>query len=1434
MKEKKSFKGLILALIMACVSIAITIVVLSSAGAARYYITIEKTEHGTVTADRKRAKANEKVKLTCTPDEGYELKEISVNGKLLEELTFVMPKENVLVEAKFAVENNSKDSDETNKGDTPGSIVYEAVYPTGKTYTVSWNFIYEKDGLVATAWVEGENSNGNGVLLNLSREELGKKAGLKYLPNYTYQIFCEYQKKNDVISPKLSMKCADSDGSLQDKTVDGITAEMMDWEVDGKIVGYQAKLIVKYSALGYSNQKDAMSSLVLLAGNRAQVLTNTMADFWMDGEYDAENYLSYPRLVDDNTLQKNKFIDMTEMEKEAYRDTGAVLDGEISKGEYKGTKLEDATDNHRITVQSHLTKGKNIQLVMEIESNTSFEKIVNAYPGVGQYLFAEMGFGNNDGQTCTMVKVNVKGEVENAIAVVKASNNGKQSDFKYKAVVEMWIPKTSISNNSKANSVRFSRLALFSGNMGEGSKADNIFLVAKWANINNCDITANGIKLESEIVPPESEIQGMDGVLKDGEYKGAIIQSESKQHRASVQGYLTKGKNIRLVVKVQANTAPDKIINDYPSVGKYLFVEAGFGNNTGENDCTLVKVNVLGKAAYAAAVAKTTDNGKSAQYRYTTIIEMWVPQSSITNNTTPENVQISRLALFANNVEGNSTPDNLFLVAKWAGINDCSITTEGIHLKVQVPEEDTDTEVKVEVPDNESEGLDGVISNGEYKGAILKDKGEQRQITVRGHLTSAKNIRLAMTIDTQKAPDEVLNNYPGLSQYLFAELGFGDNTGDGDCTLVKANLLGQAENAATVVITKDNGADAEYRYTTVVEMWVPTKSITNNTVPDNVPITRLALFSDNFGEGSTPKNTFLVAKWAGVNECSVTENGIRLASQMDAPESEANGLDGVISENEYKGAAIEGSSKNYKISVKGYLNEQKNIRMGVVIESNQAPENSLNNYPGLSQYLFAEFGFGANTGNNDCTLVKANVLGDAENAATTVKTTLNSEDVEYRYTTVIEMWIPQSSITNNNNPDKVPMTRMALFHGLDQEDSETNWIVAKWAGINDCNITSEGIVLKEKVNVPEAEAVGLDGEISEGEYKGIMLDSTKGSSASIDYKMTVQGYLTQENNIRLGVTVYSTRNPETMVNPVGLWSRYLFAEFGFGNNNGEVCKKIYADVFGEVENAATMVKTTQIENASYQYKTVIEMWIPKENIDQNPTPNMVQFTRAALFHQSYANPENVNETWLVLRSAWNNAGMNNCYVTKEGIVETHLLAGMDGVISEGEYGGKVLDSNHTNQANYKLAMYGFLQGTEMNKHSIRLAIRLDAKTAPEASVNPTTMFSDKLYVDLAFGDVDGSGERREVYADVVGKAANAVTVVNTTDNGEGTDYRYTTIIEMWIPQSGISVESHGELVWIPRLGIFHQNVENDAETWVVAKWAGLHTWLRVENAGLNY
>jgi len=143
MKVKKAIKKVIPALITAFAMVTIAFVVLSSTGMAGYYITIGKSAHGTVTADRKRAKANEMVTLNCTADEGYELKEISVNGEPLEELSFMMPEGNILIEAKFAVASVTKGESKHINNPAPQSTVQAFKYENGES--ISAKPVYESE-----------------------------------------------------------------------------------------------------------------------------------------------------------------------------------------------------------------------------------------------------------------------------------------------------------------------------------------------------------------------------------------------------------------------------------------------------------------------------------------------------------------------------------------------------------------------------------------------------------------------------------------------------------------------------------------------------------------------------------------------------------------------------------------------------------------------------------------------------------------------------------------------------------------------------------------------------------------------------------------------------------------------------------------------------------------------------------------------------------------------------------------------------------------------------------------------------------------------------------------------------------------------------------------------------------------------------------------
>lgn len=72
-----------------------------SAEPTTYSITCEDAEHGKITADVASAAAGDVVTLTATPDEGYELDTVSSDQVAIENMSFEMPDEDVVISATF-------------------------------------------------------------------------------------------------------------------------------------------------------------------------------------------------------------------------------------------------------------------------------------------------------------------------------------------------------------------------------------------------------------------------------------------------------------------------------------------------------------------------------------------------------------------------------------------------------------------------------------------------------------------------------------------------------------------------------------------------------------------------------------------------------------------------------------------------------------------------------------------------------------------------------------------------------------------------------------------------------------------------------------------------------------------------------------------------------------------------------------------------------------------------------------------------------------------------------------------------------------------------------------------------------------------------------------------------------------------------------------
>ena len=76
-----------------------------------YTITIAESVGGTVTANAAEAEAGDIIRLTVTPDEGYELVAIYINGVANDDLDFTMPESDVTITAEFALIDDGEDED---------------------------------------------------------------------------------------------------------------------------------------------------------------------------------------------------------------------------------------------------------------------------------------------------------------------------------------------------------------------------------------------------------------------------------------------------------------------------------------------------------------------------------------------------------------------------------------------------------------------------------------------------------------------------------------------------------------------------------------------------------------------------------------------------------------------------------------------------------------------------------------------------------------------------------------------------------------------------------------------------------------------------------------------------------------------------------------------------------------------------------------------------------------------------------------------------------------------------------------------------------------------------------------------------------------------------------------------------------------------------
>lgn len=93
----------------------------------KYGVTIKSIEHGDLVADKTEAARGETITFTATPDADYRLAEIKVNGVAIEGTTYVMGKENIIVEASFVAIDYSVTISTMEHGSVTANVTEAAV-----------------------------------------------------------------------------------------------------------------------------------------------------------------------------------------------------------------------------------------------------------------------------------------------------------------------------------------------------------------------------------------------------------------------------------------------------------------------------------------------------------------------------------------------------------------------------------------------------------------------------------------------------------------------------------------------------------------------------------------------------------------------------------------------------------------------------------------------------------------------------------------------------------------------------------------------------------------------------------------------------------------------------------------------------------------------------------------------------------------------------------------------------------------------------------------------------------------------------------------------------------------------------------------------------------------------------------------------------------
>ena len=191
----------------------------------KHIVTVNKSQHGSVSSDKSEAKTNEKVRLTVKADDGYELDKLTITAKNGNEInyendySFTMPDYDVTVTASFKVKAPEQATVSFSPGEGSGSMA-DVKVNVGSEYTLPPNGFKPPEGKAFKAWnVSGQEKQPNDVIQ--IKDNVVIRAVWKEKEPETYNITVNNPQEGGTITASATSATAGTQINLTVKANEG-------------------------------------------------------------------------------------------------------------------------------------------------------------------------------------------------------------------------------------------------------------------------------------------------------------------------------------------------------------------------------------------------------------------------------------------------------------------------------------------------------------------------------------------------------------------------------------------------------------------------------------------------------------------------------------------------------------------------------------------------------------------------------------------------------------------------------------------------------------------------------------------------------------------------------------------------------------------------------------------------------------------------------------------------------------------------------------------------------------------------------------------------------------------------------------------------------------------------------------------------------------